>query len=186
MPPPGVGCARGSWFRTSGDMDWVFAYGSLMGDALLSRYAARPARLQGYNRAFTHESRRRWGQPTQPCPILGLASGGECWGLVFEIPPKDRARVLRALERRECAGERRCETHAVETPEGSVEARVWVSANGRGSDREPDLAALEARLRAAHGIVGNGTEYVRTLVHSLELHGLNDPLVDALWARLRD
>jgi cation transport protein ChaC len=168
-----------------GDINRFFAYGSLMGDALLSRYPARPARLQGYHRAFAHESRRRWGQPTLPCPILGLASGGECWGLVFEVPRDARARVLRGIKRRECANERRCETHVVDTPDGQVEAKVWVSANGRGSGSEPDVAALEARLRAAHGIVGNGTEYVRSLVHALELHGLNDPLVDTLWARLR-
>jgi glutathione-specific gamma-glutamylcyclotransferase len=167
-------------------MDWVFAYGSLMGDALLSRYPARPARLVGYHRAFTHESQKRWGQPAQPCPIVGLASGGECWGLAFQIPREERGQILRALERREGASERRCETVEVATPSGAVAARVWVSANGRGSDPGPDLAALEARLRAAHGIVGNGAEYVRTLVHALELHGLNDPLIDALWARLRD
>jgi hypothetical protein len=35
-------------------------------------------------------------------------------------------------------------------------------------------------------VVGNGAEYVRTLVHALELHDLRDPLVDGLWARLRD
>jgi len=179
MPKPGFGLGA------SDDMDRVFAYGSLMGDALLGRYAARPARLPGYHRAFSHESRRRWGQPQHPCPILGLAAGGECWGLVFDIPGEEHAAVMRALERREGASERRCETHVVETPEGPVPARVWVSANGRAADSGSDLAALESRLRAAQGSVGTGAEYVRTLVHALELHGLNDPLVDALWARLR-
>jgi cation transport protein ChaC len=166
-------------------MDCVFAYGSLMGDALLTRYAARPARLQGYHRAFTHESPKRWGQPTQPCPIVGLVAGGECWGLLFEIPREDRGSVLRKLERREGASEKRCETRMVETPDGPVEARVWVSANGRGQPPEIDLPGLEARLRAAHGVVGTGTEYVRTIVHALELHGLRDPMVDELWKRLR-
>lgn len=166
-------------------MDWVFAYGSLMGDALLSRYPARPARLDGYHRAFSHESERRWGRQGQSCPVLGLAAGGECWGLAFEIPRAERSSVLRALERRECADEKRCESLVVETSDGPIGARVWVSANGRGGDPGPDLAALESRLRAAHGIAGTGTEYVRTLVHALELHGLNDPLVEALWARLR-
>jgi hypothetical protein len=33
--------------------------------------------------------------------------------------------------------------------------------------------------------VGTGVEYVRTLVHAMEPHGIHDPLVDALWARLR-
>jgi cation transport protein ChaC len=78
---------------------WVFAYGSLMGDAVLGRYRARPARLPGYRRAFLHESRRRWGTPASPCPILGLAPapGDECWGLVFEIPDAERRPVENAL-----------------------------------------------------------------------------------------
>jgi glutathione-specific gamma-glutamylcyclotransferase len=165
-------------------MPRVFAYGSLMGDAVLGRYRARPARLSGYRRAFLHESRRRWGTPEAPCPILGLAPGDECWGLVFEAPDEDRRAVERMLEKREAAEERRRETHPVETAEGPVDAWVCVSRErswGGGSD----LQAVEARLRAAHGVVGTGVEYVRTLVHAMEPHGIRDPLVDALWARLR-
>jgi cation transport protein ChaC len=155
-----------------------------MGDAVLGRYRARPARLSGYHRAFLHESRQRWGQPEVPCPILGLAPGGECWGLAFDIPESDRGAVLRALEKREAVRERRRETVTAETPDGPIEAWAWVSraSNGNGS---PNLESLEARLRAAHGAVGTGAEYVRTLVHAMELHGVCDPLVDTLWERLR-
>jgi glutathione-specific gamma-glutamylcyclotransferase len=162
----------------------VFAYGSLMGDAVLGRYPSRPARLPGYRRAFLHESRRRWGTPESPCPILGLAPGDECWGLAFEIPDAERRAVESALEKREAAEERRRETRTAETPEGPVDAWVWVSrtSNGDGGD---DLETVEERLRAAHGIVGTGVEYVRTLVHAMERHGMSDPLVDALWTRLR-
>jgi cation transport protein ChaC len=167
-------------------MGWVFAYGSLMGDAALRRCASRPARLPGYHRAFSHTSTRRWGRPDAPCPTLGLASGGECWGVAFQIPPDEHGSVLRALERREGARERRRETLGVETPDGTVDAWVWVSRNGRAEGREGDPALLEARLRSAHGTVGTGSEYVRTLVQALELHGLRDPIVDALWDRLRD
>jgi cation transport regulator ChaC len=163
-------------------MAWVFAYGSLMGDAVLGRFAARPARLAGYHREFAHESHRRWGSPEKPCPIVGLARGGECWGLAYAVPPEDEARIARSLARREAADERKRETQTVETPDGDVQAWVWVSS---GSRRAEDPATLEARLRTAHGIVGNGTEYVRTLVQALDLFGLRDPLVDGLWARLR-
>lgn len=164
-------------------MAWVFAYGSLMGDAVLGRYRARPARLPEYRRAFLHESRRRWGSPEHPCPILGLVPGGECWGLAFEVPDADRRAVGRALAKREAADERRRDVLSAETADGPVEAWVWVSRAPKGGGS--DLAALEARLRAAHGVVGTGVEYVRTLVHAMEPHGLRDPLVDALWARLR-
>lgn len=165
-------------------MDFIFAYGSLMGDAVLRRYRARPARLADARRAFLHESRRRWGTPESPCPILGLTEGGECWGLAFEIPDEDGGSVLRALEKREAAAERRRESRTAETPEGPVDAWVWVSRASPGNGAS-DLDALEARLRAAHGVVGTGVEYVRTLVHAMEPHGLQDPLVDTLWQRLR-
>jgi cation transport protein ChaC len=163
---------------------WVFAYGSLMGDAVLGRYRARPARLPGYRRAFLHESRRRWGTPESPCPILGLTPGDECWGLAIEIPDAERTATRTAIEKREAAAERRRETHPAETPDGTVETWVWVSREPFRS-AEAELAAVEARLRAAHGVVGTGVEYVRTLVHAMEPHGIRDPLVDTLWTRLR-
>ena len=166
-------------------MTWVFAYGSLMGDALLGRYRSRPGRLSGYRRAFLHQSRRRWGTPEAPCPILGLAPGDECWGLVFEIPDDERRLAQSALGKREAASERRREIRPVETAEGPVEAWVWVSREG-AADGGIDLERIEARLREAHGVVGTGVEYVRTLVHAMEPHGIQDPLVDTLWKRLRD
>lgn len=165
-------------------MTWVFAYGSLMGDATLWRYRARPARLPELHRVFLHESRRRWGGPDAPCPILGLSPGGECWGLAFEVPDRDRSAVRRLLEKREAARERRVENRTAETPEGPVDAWVSVSRTS-GRNGGTDLETLEARLRAAHGVVGTGTEYVRTLVHAMELHGIRDPLVETLWDRLR-
>jgi cation transport regulator ChaC len=93
---------------------------------------------------------------------------------------------MRALEKREAARERRRETRTVETPDGPMPAVVWVS-RGRNGDRSatPDLESLEARLRAAHGVVGNGSEYVRGLVHAMEFYGIRDSLVDTLWERLR-
>jgi len=166
-------------------MGWVFAYGSLMGDAALRRCASRSARLPGYHRAFSHTSERRWGRPDAPCPTLGLAQGGECWGVAFQIPPGEHGEVLRALERREGARERRRRALTVETPDGAVDAWVWISREEWAEAPGGDLDHLEARLRSAHGTVGTGTEYVRTLVQALELHGLSDPIVDALWDRLR-
>jgi len=161
----------------------VFAYGSLMGDAALARYPTRPARLPGYHRSFLHESQKRWGRPEAPCPIVGLSPGGECWGLVFDVPEEDRARVMRTLEKREAAAERRRQTCTVETPDGPTEALVWVSREHKAET--PSLETLEASLRAAHGAVGNGSEYVRGMVHAMELHGIRDTLVDTLWERLR-
>jgi cation transport regulator ChaC len=164
-----------------------------MGDALLGRFAARPARLPGYHRAFLHESRRRWGSALVPCPILGLAPGGECWGVLFDVPEAEGRVVRRALESREGVDERRREACIVETAMGGLPAWVWVSRRAGAwvsrkaevRDAGVDLAGLETRLRAAHGVVGTGVEYVRTVVHALELHDIHDPLVEGLWERLK-
>jgi cation transport regulator ChaC len=96
------------------------------------------------------------------------------------VPPEDEARIARGLAHREAAKERLRVVKTVETPDGEVSAWVWVSGEGA----RDDAATLEARLRAAHGIVGNGTEYVRTVAQALDQHGLHDPLVNALWSRL--
>jgi cation transport protein ChaC len=156
-----------------------------MGDALLGRFAARPARLHGYHRAFLHESRRRWGSAAVPCPILGLARGGECWGVLFDVPEAEGRVVRRALESREGAEERRREACIAETALGGLPAWVWVSRTAEVRDAGAGLAGLEARLRAAHGVVGTGVEYVRTVVHALELHDIHDPLIEGLWERLK-
>mgnify|MGYP006780359001 CR=1 FL=1 len=88
------------------------------------------------------------------------------------------------LEKREAAAERRRETRTTETPEGVVDAWDWVSRASSGGCGT-DLEAVEHRLRAAHGVVGTGPEYVRTLVHAMEPHGIQDPLVETLWKRLQ-
>jgi len=155
-----------------------------MADAVLARYRPRPARLPGYRRAFLHESRRRWGTLESPCPILGLTPGDECWGIAFEVPEAEQKAAQTVIEKREAAAERRRETRPAETPRGTVEAWVWVSREPF-RDRECDVTTVEARLRAAHGVVGTGAEYVRTIVHALELHGIRDALVETLWTRIR-
>jgi cation transport regulator ChaC len=48
-----------------------------------------------------------------------------------------------------------------------------------------NLEAVEASCRSAHGAVGTGAEYVRTMVHAMELHGIQDAMIDQLWERLR-
>lgn len=163
---------------------FVFAYGSLMGDNALGQLRPRPARLAGWHRAFNHRSVSRWGRPEQPCPILGLLPGGECWGLAFELPGARERDTLRMLSRREAAEEYERAPLAVEVADGPRQAWVALSRPQYARGHDDDLDALAARLQAAHGVVGTGTEYVRSLAHALEQHGLHDALIDSLWRRM--
>jgi cation transport protein ChaC len=157
-----------------------------MGEHLLRSYSVQPAVLRGYHRSFLHGSTLLWGTPQHPCPLIGLSAGGECSGLAFKAPWLMR----RALERRfrptENSAEYRRVRLPVELAVGSDErALVWVSdpvvADG---SRWADESVVTEALLAAHGTVGRGVEYVRTIFHALELWGLRDPLVDSAWARL--
>ena len=74
----------------------------------------------------------------------------------------------------------------VRLPGGAEQrALVWVSdAAVADGSRWPDQNVVTQALLAAHGSVGRGVEYVRTILHALELWGLRDPLVDSAWGRL--
>jgi len=163
----------------------IFGYGSLMGDNALRDCRGQRALLRGYHRSFNHVSNLRWGTSEHPCPIFGLSPGGECWGVAFEVPPQSQRAVMRRLERREGTDERRQTRVKVELPEGPEEAWTWITRPERldGYSWE-DRALLAWALQSAHGIVGTGAEYVRTVVHALELHGLSDPEVQAVWERI--
>lgn len=165
---------------------WVFAYGTLMGDNALRDYKGESARLTAYHRSFNHRSVLRWGTPEHPCPVLGLSPGGECWGVAFAVPRREESAVLRRLSQRESAEEYRRSRAPVEVAGSTVDAWVWLSRpeyrNGGGWS---GAAEIERALREAHGIVGTGVEYVRTLIHAMELRGIEDAEIGALWKRLR-
>ncbi len=167
-------------------MTWLFAYAELMGEHLLRSYDLRPALLTGYRRSFAHASTLLWGTPEHPCPLVGLAPGGDCWGLAFRVPWSARRGMLRRLEPTERNEEYRRVRLPVRLGEGVEErALVWVSDPGRAvASRWADEEVLGEALLAAHGTAGRGVEYVRTIFHALELWGLRDPLIESVWARL--
>jgi cation transport protein ChaC len=167
-------------------VSWLFAYAELMGEVLLREYRAQPARLAGYHRSFNHGSTLLWGSPQHPCPLIGLSPGGECWGLAFEVPWADRRRMLRRLEPTENGAEYAKRRLPVVLESGATQrATVWVSQPGVGEpNRWSKDEALEEALLAAHGTAGRGVEYLRTIFHALELWGMRDPLIEAVWGDL--
>jgi len=166
-------------------MSWMFAYGDLMGEHLLRDYAAQPALLSGYHRSFNHYSTRLWGSPERPCPVLGLAPGGECWGLAFRVPWLHRRRMARRLEPTENKQQYRRLRLPVRLNTGlEPEASVWVSDAGYAHRDLLAAADRATRFIEAHGHAGRGAEYVRTVAQALELWGLRDPLIEELWTEL--
>ena len=166
---------------------WVFAYGSLIWNPLF-RYAERhPVRLDGYHRRFCLWSMTGRGTPDAPGLVLGLDRGGRCKGLAYRISRGDAAEELRLLWRREMVV-------------GSYSPR-WVDLVDARSRRIRGIAFIVNRshphyagrlsteriaqvMSAARGVIGANAEYLRKTVHGLAEHGIHDPHLAELHARL--
>lgn len=132
-------------------------------------------------RAFIGQSERRWGSPRHPCPQIGLVEGEGCGGVLFDVPSADRRYLFRNLKQREGVPLRsvRLRDHR-----GTVmRARCFLP--DAGSRRWEDAEELLEALRAARGLVGTGAEYVRAIVHAMELWQIDDPVVTHIWERIR-
>jgi len=80
---------------------WVFGYGSLMWSPCFSYREKRLARAHGYHRALCILSTRYRGTHTKPGLVMGLCSGGSCWGMAFRIGERDVRKALTRLWYRE-------------------------------------------------------------------------------------
>ncbi len=163
-------------------MATLLAYGSLMWDNVLATYPGEKVTVDGLSRAFVGESRSRWGTPEHPCPQIGLLPGSDCAAVLFHVAMADRRRIVRSLRQRE----------------GTKPTKVLVrSADGRTHRAPGFLPTPDARgwsnreelidaVRRARGVVGTGAEYVRTLIHAMELWGVEDPVVEDVWNAVRN
>ena len=80
---------------------WVFGYGSLIWRPGFAHNEARPAMLHGFHRRFCVYSHRYRGTPDCPGLVLGLARGGSCRGLAYQVPAAEGEAVMDYLYERE-------------------------------------------------------------------------------------
>lgn len=166
---------------------WVFGYGSLMWHPGFDTPETRPARLQGWHRAFCIYSEHYRGTPDKPGLILGLLPGGSCRGLAHRLPVKRYDAVRRYLIHREIDndGVYRETTRPIHLDDGrTVQALVYLA------DREHrqfagklPLAKAIALVRRGNGATGSNIDYVaNTVAHLAEL-GLRDLALEELALR---
>lgn len=196
----------------------VFAFGSLMFDPELPDRvrAVRPARLVGHQRAFNKASVPRacrahevaWatlhvpggfvrdGRPVSLA--LGTRPGGEMRGRVLRYDRADAPAVLAALDRREGVfADRPASSQSylpaqlpVETPDGTVEARVYLS-NPGGDWHADDLdlrQTIAVLLRATprrRPPRAKGVWYLLETWETLQQAGIVDAHIEALVDTLR-
>jgi cation transport protein ChaC len=90
--------------RPSKDPIWVFGYGSLIWNPMLSYTRKQPALIRGYHRGFYCWSRINRGSPKTPGLVLALDHGGACRGIAYRLKDETAEKELLILWRREMLG----------------------------------------------------------------------------------
>jgi len=166
---------------------WVFGYGSLMWNPGFATPETRPARLQGWHRAFCIYSEHYRGTPQQPGLILGLLPGGACRGLAHRLPDDDYDAVRRYLIHREIDndGVYRETVRPIHLDDGRIVPSLVYLADRQHRQFAGKLPIEQAvsLVRRGRGATGSNLDYVaNTVKHLVEL-GLRDRPLEELARR---
>ena len=172
---------------TEPDLVWTFGYGSLMWRPGFEPDAFETARLVGFQRRLCIRSEHYRGTAEQPGLVFGLARGGSCRGMVFEVEDQDWPDVQDYLRAREQVTMVYRDVHRpVRLDDGrTVQALAFLV-----DERHEQFAgrlALEAQLamvRQGVGLSGRNVDYVLNTARHLEQLGIRDRQVMELAALL--
>jgi glutathione-specific gamma-glutamylcyclotransferase len=167
---------------------WVFGYGSLMWNPGFPYLRRETAELAGFHRELCVYSFHYRGTPENMGLVFGLAPGGQCQGVAFEVATGDWPQTLHYLREREQITSVYLE---VQTPVFLAQTGQTVEALTYVVDEQHQQCALglsdEAVLelvRNGAGIAGRCLDYVyNTNDHLTEL-GIKDPKLSRLIAQL--
>ncbi len=156
----------------------VFAYGSLIWKPEIPHVGEQFAVARGWHRSFCFHLKRFRGTPEQPGLMMALDRGGQCRGVIYELPKSDLEGQFGRLFRREFTykpANSMPRWISVETKAGKVAALAFVM--NRTSPSYAGQLPLEAVadiLAQACGHVGSGAEYLLNTVTHLEARGIRD------------
>ncbi len=162
---------------------WVFGYGSLMWQPGFRYAEARPARLEGYHRAFCIYSLHYRGTERRPGLVLGLARGGACEGMAFRVADADAASVRAYLHARELIyGVYREAMLPADLAGGDrVDVLTYVAETGHPSFAgNVPLARQAAIIRCASGVAGSNLVYLVATLRRLREMGIRQPDLERL------
>lgn len=167
---------------------WVFGYGSLIWNPLISFEQREDARLFGYHKRFCLWTRIGRGSPDCPGLVLALDKGGSVRGHAFRIKAEKAAAECDILWKREMLNnsyaprwmKARCENGQQITALGFVIRHELPSYAGRLSEFQ--TAEVIAR---AEGFLGPCCQYLFETQAALEQAGIHDPYMQRLSRLVR-
>lgn len=167
---------------------WVFGYGSLIWRPGFAFVDAQRALLKGAHRSLCIYSHTYRGTPERPGLVFGLARGGACGGMAFEVTDSAWEHVLAYLRERELvSGVYQEVTRAVRLADGrTVGALAYlVDPHHAQYAGQLNLAAQARIVLAGEGQSGSNLEYVVNTHTHLDQIGIADRHLAALAAMLR-
>jgi cation transport protein ChaC len=160
----------------------LFAYGSLIWKPEIEHTGERTAVARGWHRSFCLSIQRFRGTPQQPGLMMALDRGGQCRGVLYDLPTPTAPGMLETqlgkLFRREFTYKpinSMPRWIKVETEAGSGPALAFVM--NRASPAYAGRLSPESVadiLASACGQWGTGAEYLLNTVTHLEARGIHD------------
>lgn len=165
-----------------GEPTQLFAYGSLIWKPEIEHVAERMGVARGWHRSFCLRMHRFRGTVDRPGLMMALDRGGQCRGVLYELPAESLENQLDRLFRREFTVKpinNMPRWIKVQTESGLVSALGFVM-NRASPYYTGRLTAEEVALTLAGacGHWGTGAEYLLNTVTHLETRGIHD---SGLW-----
>ncbi|OSQ43380.1 gamma-glutamylcyclotransferase [Marivita geojedonensis] len=175
---------RRRWLEDRFDQDlWIFGYGSLMWDPYVEFDEVLQAKCNGYQRSFCLCDDGGRGSRDAPGLMLALDVGGSCEGLAFRVPREKIDQETFVLFRREMLiPVYRPVWLRLMTVAGPIEALGFV-ANHDHKDIKPGIPLHQQAEMIAHakGFLGKNFDYLSDLNEHLDILGIEDAYVSALY-----
>jgi glutathione-specific gamma-glutamylcyclotransferase len=156
----------------------VFAYGSLIWKPEIEHVGEQPGVARGWHRAFCFRINRFRGTPEQPGLMMALDQGGQCRGILYDLPKDNLEHQFGKLFRREFTYKPPNSMPrwiTVDTASGRIPSLTFVMnrASPLYAGRLP-LDAVADVLARSCGHWGTGAEYLLNTVSHLEAKGIRD------------
>lgn len=166
---------------------WVFGYGSLIWNPGFAHISAQQGLLRGAHRSLSIVSHHHRGTPERPGLVFGLARGGSCRGMVFEVADADWTDVRLYLEQREqVTSVYRDAMRPVVLADGRLVTALAFLVDERHEQfaGSLDIERQLAMIRNAAGSSGPNVDYVLNTARHLQQLGIVDRHLMALAQRL--
>jgi len=162
---------------------WVFGYGSLIWNPGFAHVSAQQGLLRGAHRSLSIVSHHHRGTVERPGLVFGLARGGSCRGMAFEVADSDWVPVQAYLQAREqVTAVYRDVTRPVHLADGRVVQALTFMVDERHEQFAGKLSLEQqlAMVRAGVGLSGRNVDYVINTASHLKSLGIVDRHLQAL------